>query len=71
MRAMLGVSPESGMDRLYGLRVAGFFAGFFGVVERCFCWGFCELWCAERGFLCGKRGAHLVIVWLELIANVG
>jgi hypothetical protein len=59
------------MDRLYGLRGTGFFAGFLGCGGWGFCWGFCELWCAERGFLCGKRGAHLVIVWLELTANIG
>jgi len=25
-----------------------------GVVEGVFCWGFCEKWCAERGFLMVK-----------------
>jgi hypothetical protein len=32
-----------------------------GVVEHGFCWGFCEIDCAERGFLCGRRGEVVVI----------
>jgi hypothetical protein len=30
------------------------------VVECGFCWDFCGFWCAERGFLRGKRGEVVV-----------
>jgi hypothetical protein len=53
------------MDRLYGVCGAVFFAGFFAVVEACFCGGFCELRCAKRGFLCGDCGAIVVIFVVE------
>jgi hypothetical protein len=32
-----------------------------GVVDMVFCRGFCEIGCAERGFLRGKRGEVVVI----------
>jgi hypothetical protein len=38
-----------------------FFAVFFVVVKYGFCWGFCEIDCAERGVLRGKRGEVVVI----------
>jgi hypothetical protein len=38
---------------------------FSGVVEECFCWVFCELWCAKRGFLHGKCGANVVMCVVE------
>jgi hypothetical protein len=37
------------------------FQVFFAVVEHGVCWGFCEIDCAERGVLRGKRGEVVVI----------
>jgi hypothetical protein len=36
-----------------------FLARFLFVVEWCFCWGFCEIGCANVVFLRGKCGAIL------------
>jgi hypothetical protein len=38
----------------------GCVSGFFAVVEHGVCWGFCEIDCAGRGFLRGKRGEVVV-----------
>jgi hypothetical protein len=53
-----------------GMSKAGRFAAFSsGVVEWCFCWGYCKMRRDKRGVFVVNRGANVVICVAKLTAN--
>jgi hypothetical protein len=52
------MAPESQND--FGV----FFFWFLFLEEKGrFCWGFCDFWCAKRGFSLVNRGEFVVKTW--------